>query len=132
MLEGVAFGLRDMLALMRETGLAVPDRARVSGGGARSELWRGILASVLGIELDLPAVTEGAAYGAALLAGVGIGVWEDVEAATATLTIRDTTTPSPADARRYDDLYARYHALYPTLAPTMHALSTFAEDKKDS
>lgn len=126
-LEGVAFGLRDMLMLMRETGLAVPDRARLSGGGARSELWRGILASVLGIELDLPAVTEGAAYGAALLAGVGIGAWEDVEAATATLTIRDKTTPSPEEARRYDDLYVRYHALYPTLAPTMHALSTFAE-----
>ncbi|MGH2504388.1 MAG: xylulokinase, partial [Ktedonobacterales bacterium] len=125
-LEGVAFGLRDMLGLMRESGLAVPERARLSGGGARGALWRGIVASVLDIALDLPTVTEGAAYGAALLAGVGVGVWADVEAATATLAMRGETRPSPADARRYDDLYAQYHALYATLAPTMHALSAFA------
>jgi xylulokinase len=81
----------------------------------------------LGIELDLPAVTEGAAYGAALLAGVGIGAWEDVDAATATLSISGKTAPSSEEARRYDDLYTRYHSLYSTLAPTMHALSAFAE-----
>ncbi|HEX8731732.1 MAG TPA: FGGY-family carbohydrate kinase, partial [Ktedonobacterales bacterium] len=125
-LEGVAFGLRDMLELMRETGLAVPDRARVSGGGARSPLWRGIVASALGIELETPAVTEGAAYGAALLAGVGAGAWPDVAAATAALEMRGRVAPIAEDARRYDTLYERYHALYATLAPTMHALSAFA------
>lgn len=124
-LEGVAFGLRDMLTLMRETGLAVPDRARLSGGGARSPLWRDILASALNIELDLPAVTEGAAYGAALLAGVGAGAWPDVAAATSALSVGGQAAPVAADVARYDTLYAQYHALYATLAPSMHALSAF-------
>ncbi len=126
-LEGVAFGLRDMLALMRATGLPVPDRARVSGGGARSALWREILASVLGLALDLPQVTEGAAYGAALLAGVGAGAWADVDAATDGQVSGQTTLPVAADVSRYDALYAHYHALYATLAPTMHALAAYSE-----
>lgn len=125
-LEGVAFGLRDMLALMRETGLALPDRSRVSGGGARSALWREILASVLGIELELPASLEGAAYGAALLAGVGAGAWPDVVAATSALRMGKRTSPNATDSRRYDALYEQYHALYATLAPTMHALAAFS------
>lgn len=122
-LEGVAFGMRDILALMRDAGLAVPSRARLSGGGARSALWRDILASVLRIDLDLPAVTEGAAYGAALLAGVGAGVWADVAEATSTLATVGHTTPVATDVSVYDELYAQYHTLYATLAPTMHALS---------
>lgn len=126
-LEGVAFGLRDMLSLMRDSGLAVPDRARLSGGGARSALWRDILASVLHIDLDLPEVTEGAAYGAALLAGVGVGAWPDVVAATNMLALVGHATPIAEDVSRYDALYTHYHALYETLAPTMHALSGFAE-----
>jgi xylulokinase len=125
-LEGVAFGLRDMLALMRASGLAVPDRARVSGGGARSALWREIVASVLQIELETPQTTEGAAYGAALLAGVGVGAWRDVTSATSALAIRETTRPIAVDASRYDTLYAHYSSLYATLAPTMHALAAFS------
>jgi xylulokinase len=125
-LEGVAFGLRDMLALMRASGLAVPDRARVSGGGARSALWREIVASVLQIELETPQTTEGAAYGAALLAGVGVGAWRDVTSATSGLAIRETTRPIAVDASRYDTLYAHYSSLYATLAPTMHALAAFS------
>ena len=127
-LEGVAFGLRDMLALMRETGLTVPDRARVSGGGARSALWRGIVASALGITLDSPETTEGAAYGAALLAGVGAGAWTDVDTATRGLAMVDQTAPIAVDVARYDALYAQYHALYATLAPTMHALSALGDE----
>ena len=126
-LEGVAFGLRDTLELMRETGLAVPDRARVSGGGARSPLWRDIVASVLGIELETPGVTEGAAYGAALLAGIGASAWEDVAAAADSLVMSGHTAPIAEDARRYERLYERYHSLYRTLAPTMHALAAFAD-----
>jgi xylulokinase len=125
-LEGVAFGLRDMLTLMRASGLAVPDRARVSGGGARSALWREIVASVLQIELETPQTTEGAAYGAALLAGVGVGAWRDVTSATSALAIRETTRPIAVDASRYDTLYAHYSSLYATLAPTMHALAAFS------
>jgi xylulokinase len=124
-LEGVAFGLRDMLGLMREAGMPVPARARVSGGGARSALWRAIIASALDIGLDLPASTEGAAYGAALLAGVGAGVWPDVDAAAASIAVTPGAEPDTADDARYDTLYERYHALYATLAPTFHDLSRF-------
>ena len=77
-LEGVAYGLRDSLDLLRELGVGARARARVSGGGARSELWLRILASVLELPLERPIVEEGAAYGAALLGGVAGGVWPDV------------------------------------------------------
>ncbi len=125
-LEGVAFGLRDMLTLMRASGLAVPDSARISGGGARGALWREIVASVLNIDLEIPRTTEGAAFGAALLAGVGAGIWPDVESATNALVTDERTAPNHADVSRYDTLYGQYHALYGTLAPTMHALSAYS------
>jgi xylulokinase len=126
-LEGVAFGLRDMLALMRVAGMPVPDRARVSGGGARGPLWRSIIASALGLTLDLPTSTEGAAYGAALLAGVSAGMWPDVDAATAVIGVTPGAEPDPGDAARYDALYGQYHALYATLAPIFHELAWFAD-----
>jgi xylulokinase len=126
-LEGVAFGMRDMLGLMREAGLPRPERARISGGGARGPLWRAIVASALGISLDLPASTEGAAYGAALLAGVGADVWPDVDAAASAIAVTPTAEPDPADAARYDALYARYSTLYATLAPAFHDLARIAE-----
>ena len=116
-----------MLALMRASGMALPDHARISGGGARSALWREIVASALRIELQTPETTEGAAYGAALLAGVGAGAWPDVEAATRDLRMTDSTAPNAADAQRYDELYAQYHALYGALAPSMHALSNYSQ-----
>src|SRR5918998_2917065 len=76
-LEGVAFGLRDSLELLRQLGLE-PETGRASGGGARSEVWLRIVASALGIPVERPAVEEGAAYGAALLGGVAGGVFADV------------------------------------------------------
>ncbi len=126
-LEGVAFGLRDMLTLMRSAGLPVPDRARVSGGGARGPLWRNIIASALNITLDLPTSTEGAAYGAALLAGVGVGIWPDVDAAAATIGVAPGAEPVASDTTRYDAFYERYHTLYGTLAPTFHDLARLAD-----
>ena len=73
-LEGVAFGLRDSLDLIAELG-PLPDRGRVSGGGARSEEWLQIVASVLELPLERTAADEGAAFGAALLGGVAGGLW---------------------------------------------------------
>ena len=98
MLEGVTYGLRDSLELMR--GLGVPVRqVRASGGGARSPLWRQILADVFGTELVTVNVTEGAAYGAALLAGVGAQVYHSVEDACArTVKITGSTEPTAAAA----------------------------------
>jgi xylulokinase len=116
-LEGVAYGLRDSLELLRELGVEAVT-ARVSGGGARSDLWLRIVASVLGLPLELTAVEEGSAYGAALLAGVQAGVWADPrEAAAACVRVRATIEPDPAWQRVYDAEYGRFRSLYPALKP---------------
>ena len=100
-LEGVAFGLRDSFELMKGVGLSGIRQVRVSGGGARSPLWRQILADVLDSELVTVNTTEGAAYGAALLAGVGVGVWSDVDAACGqTITVTGSTRPTGTRWRR--------------------------------
>jgi xylulokinase len=116
-LEGVAYGLRDSLELLRELGVE-PEAGRVSGGGARSRLWVEIVASVLGIPLELTAVEEGSAYGAALLAGVRAGVFADgQQAVAACVRVRETVEPRLEWSRAYEEGYARYRALYPALRP---------------
>ena len=123
-LEGVAFGLKDIFCLMREAGLGPIEQIRVSGGGAKSSLWRQILADTLEAELVTVNTTEGAAYGAALLAGVGAGVWPNVDAACAqTIIISDSVSPNPENANRYRSMYEQYKALYPALKSTFHGLS---------
>lgn len=122
-LEGVAFGLRDGFALMQDAGLPPAAEVRVSGGGARSPLWRQIHADVLGTPLVTVNTTEGAAYGAALLAGVGAGLWPSVEAACdATVCVTGRTEPNPEAVAAYDAAHAHYRALYPALQPTFAAL----------
>lgn len=117
-LEGVAYGLRDSLELLRSLGCEV-ERGRVSGGGARSALWLGIVASVLGLPLERTAVEEGAAFGAALLGGVAGGVFADVpEAVESCVSVRETIEPVPAWEPAYADGYARFRALYPALRST--------------
>ncbi len=116
LLEGVAFGLRDSFELMQGVGLSKTNQIRVSGGGARSPIWRQILADVLGAELVTVNTTEGAAFGAALLAGVGVGVWADVDAAcAAAIHVTGSTVPDAHAATRYDTAYRAYGALYPAL-----------------
>jgi xylulokinase len=114
-LEGVAFGLRDSLDLVAELGSA-PALGRVSGGGARSELWLAIVASVLELPLERVAVAEGAAFGAALLGGVAAGTWADVHTAVAA-TIKPAGRIEPV--REWVEVYRerreRYRALYPAL-----------------
>ena len=121
-LEGVAYGLRDSLELMRALGLAI-QQVRASGGGARSALWRQILADVFDTEIVTVNVTEGAAYGAALLAGVGAGVYESVAAACErAIRVTGRTAPGPA-VPVYADYYPRYRALYPALAAEFAAIA---------
>jgi xylulokinase len=123
-LEGVAFGLRDSFELMKSAGLAHIHQVRVSGGGARSLLWRQILADVFDAELVTVNTTEGAAFGAALLAGVGTGVWPDVDAACqATVKQTGYTRPIPETVARYERGYALYKQLYPALKNITHELS---------
>jgi xylulokinase len=114
-LEGVAYGLRDSLELLRELGVR-PEKGRVSGGGARSSLWLEIVASVLELPLELTVVEEGSAYGAALLAGIAEGAFTDAgEAVRACVRVRDTVEPNDAWARVYAGGYARFRALYPAV-----------------
>ena len=114
-LEGVAYGLRDSLELLRELGVQ-PRAGRASGGGAHSRLWLEIVASVLELPLERSVVDEGSAYGAALLAGVAGGTFASAqEAVAACVRVRETVEPNAAWARRYSDGYARYRALYPAI-----------------
>jgi xylulokinase len=123
-LEGVAFGLRDSMELIKQAGVGELDQVRVSGGGARSQLWRQILADALDTELVTVNTTEGAAYGAALLAGVGIDAWTDVDTACdATIHILDRVVPQSSQVERYESFYATYRNLYPILKPTFDELT---------
>ena len=114
-LEGVAYGLRDSLELLRALDVDA-EVGRVSGGGARSDLWLRIVASVLDLPLERTAVDEGAAYGAALLAGVSRSVFADAhEAVGACVRLQGRIEPDPAWRDAYADGYERYRALYPAL-----------------
>jgi xylulokinase len=122
-LEGVAFGLRDGLDLMTAAGVAVPSLIHASGGGTVSTLWVQVLADVLGAEIATVSTSEGAAYGAGLLAAVGAGWYDSVaEAVNACVRTTPVATPGP-DATRYAAWHAEYRELYPALAPLFHQLS---------
>jgi xylulokinase len=115
LLEGVAFSLRDTLTIFEEMGVPV-ETVRLGGGGARSGLWRQIQADIYGREVELVEADEGAAYGAALLAGVGGGAWGSVEeACAATVRVRERVAPQPEAARLLDEQYKIYQSIYPAL-----------------
>jgi xylulokinase len=117
-LEGVAFGLKDSFRLIEQAGIPDQIDVRVSGGGARSPVWRQILADVIGAPLSSVSTTEGGAYGAALLAAVGAGVFPDVQTACReTIHTSDTIAPG-AQANAYEGAYGQYRELYPALKAT--------------
>ena len=112
-LEGVAFSLKDTFTLFAELGIPV-ERIRLGGGGARGPLWRQIQADVYGQPVELLEAEEGGAFGAALLAGTGVGAWPSVEAACEA-TIRAAETIVPQHAERMAAAYVHYRKLYPAL-----------------
>jgi xylulokinase len=119
-MEGVCFGLRDCLDLMAMSGAEI-DSAVISGGGANSELWCEMAASVLGIPLSRTANHDGAAFGAALLGGVCAGVWSDPrEAAAAAVVLTSTIEPVAADVPRYEELHGTFQDLYPAIGAVTH------------
>jgi xylulokinase len=122
-MEGVAFGLRDSLELMREMGIAAAE-VRAIGGGARSRLWCQIQADVFGCPVVSLAADEGPAFGAALLAGVGAGLFESVpEACRTAVRLEERLEPRREAVDIYEELYRHYRELYPLLRETFHALS---------
>jgi len=121
-LEGVTFGLRDSLELVRALGIPTRE-VRATGGGASSGLWRQIVADIFASPIATVNVTEGAAYGAALLAGAGAGVYASVpEACQKVIRTRQQVSPG-RDAQTYAALYERYRALYPALKNEFAALA---------
>jgi xylulokinase len=121
-MEGVAFSLKDTLSIFAELGVPV-GAIRLGGGGARSPLWRQIQADVYARPVEIVAAEEGAAYGAALLAGIGTGVWPSADAACdAVIQVADRIAPKPTDSAKLQDFYALYRSLYPSLQPVFHGL----------
>ena len=122
-LEGVAYSLRDCIELFRD--LAIPiQQVRAVGGGARSQTWRQIMADVFGTELVTINVTDSTAYGTALLAGVGTGVYASVqEACSATVRIVERTDPAPDSQAVYNEYYPVYRSLYRSLKPAFDCVA---------
>lgn len=115
MLEGVAFGLRDSLEIARSLGLTI-ERSNICGGGAKSPLWKTIVANVLNVKLDIIESEEGPGYGAAILAAVGCGEYPDVETACHKLVkIVDTIEPDAELVGKYEERYQEFKRIYPTI-----------------
>jgi xylulokinase len=123
-MEGVVYSLRDGLNIMR--GLNVPiEQIRATGGGGRSALWRQMQADIYGTEVVTLAAEEGPAYGAALLAGVGTGVFANVnDAVDKCVSVTGSTQPDPEAQARYEKAYAIYRELYGALRASQHQLAT--------
>ncbi|HEY3026525.1 MAG TPA: xylulokinase [Pyrinomonadaceae bacterium] len=126
-LEGVAFSLRDTLTIFAEMDLPV-NSIRLGGGGARGTLWRQIQADIYGREVEILAAEEGAAYGAALLAGVGAGCWSSVDEACAqAVKVAARVKPDAPASALLNSRYSAYRALYPALRSVAQAGASSAE-----
>ena len=116
-LEGVAFALRDSLEVARSLGIDIK-RTKICGGGAKSPLWKQIIANVMNIKVDVLEVEEGPSLGGAMLAAVGCGVYPDVETAGKKLAkVVDTVEPNPELAAKYEERYQKFKELYPAMKP---------------
>jgi len=122
-LEGVGFGLKDSLELMKSLGMKIKE-IRVVGGGARSGLWRKVLASQFEFPLTILKIEAGAAYGALLLAGVGCGVFSDIEEIDQIIKVKGVENPDKKQSKAYRDLYPRFKELYPQLKSSFKNISS--------
>ena len=114
-LEGVAFGLRDSLEVARSLGIKI-ERTKICGGGAKSPLWKKIIANVMNLKVDVPAVEEGPSMGGAMLAAVGCGAYPDVETiAEKFVHVVETVEPDPELVAKYEERYQKFKKLYPTM-----------------
>jgi len=126
-MEGVSFGMRDLLELLRATGIQ-PDSAAISGGAANSAVWRQLTTDIIGLPLYTVNTTEGTAFGAAILAAVGAGAYPDVPTACAQIIRKvDETAPNPEVKRVYEALYPAFRAVYPALREINAQLAAFED-----
>ena len=122
-LEGVAFGVRDSLEVARNLGINV-NRSKICGGGAKSAIWKKIIANALNISLDIVEAEEGPGYGGAILATVACGECASIEEATERFVkIVDSIEPDPEIASRYEDRYRIFRQIYPTLKPLFPSIA---------
>ena len=114
-LEGVTFGLRDSLEVAKSLGIHI-ERTKISGGGAKSELWKKIIANVMGLKVDVTECEEGPSMGGAMLAMVACGAYPDVVAAAdAIVKVVDTIDPDPELVEKYNARYEQFRQIYPTV-----------------
>lgn len=114
-LEGVVFALRDSCEVARAQGIQI-DKTRICGGGAKSPLWKMMVANILNMTVETPEAEEGPAMGGAMLAAVGCGVFASVEEAAAKIVkVRETLDPDPEIAARYEEKYQLFRKMYPAL-----------------
>lgn len=114
-LEGVAFGLRDSLEVARSLGIQM-ERTKICGGGAKSPLWKKIIANVMNMKVDVIESEEGPALGGAMLAAVGCGEYEDVETIAKKLVkVIDTVEPEEELVAKYEERYQKFRKIYPTV-----------------
>ena len=114
-LEGVAFAIRDSFEVAKSLGIKI-ERTKICGGGAKSPLWKKIIANVLGIKVDVIESEEGPGYGGAMLAAVACGEFASVEEAAEKLVkVIDTIEPDPELVEKYNDRYAKFAKIYPTV-----------------
>ncbi|MBQ1311358.1 MAG: xylulokinase [Blautia sp.] len=114
-LEGVAFGLRDSLEVARSLGIRL-ERTKICGGGAKSPLWKKIIANVMNLKVDVLENEQGPGMGGAMLAAVGCGAYPDVETiAKKFVKVVETVEPDPDLTAKYEERYQKFRTLYPTM-----------------
>ncbi|MGC8778337.1 MAG: FGGY-family carbohydrate kinase, partial [Candidatus Caldatribacteriaceae bacterium] len=123
--EGIVFSLRDVYSRMEQLGFTI-SQIRISGGGAKSNLFRRLHADIFNSEVvTVEHGEEGGSYGAAIIAGVGFGFWPSVQDAAACIRIETRTRVTPENVAIYGDFFEIYQSLYETLKPTFATLSRF-------
>ena len=114
-LEGVAFGLRDSFEVAKSLGIRI-ERTKICGGGAKSMLWKKMIANIMGIRVDVIESEEGPALGGAMLAAVGCGEYPDVKTiAEKIVKVVDTIEPEPKLTAKYEERYQQFRRIYPTV-----------------
>lgn len=122
-LEGITFAMRDSLEIIRALGVGI-DEVRATGGGAKSAFWRQLQADIYGCEIATIGSDQGPALGAAVMAGVGAGLYKSIpEACDAIISVTGRTEPNADRAKAYDDYYEVYRGMYPQIQGSCHRLS---------
>ncbi len=122
-LEGITFAMRDSLEIARDLGVNIQE-VRATGGGAKSAFWKQLQADIYGCEITTISSDQGPAFGAAIMAGVGTGVYNSIpEACDAIISVVERTQPNEARAKEYNDYYEVFRSLYPKIQDSCHSLS---------